>query len=212
MKPSQALMLLFLTPGLAFAQALAAPSKSSEPASTARESTSQAGEKAAASSAEAEGKKDFGLPKGFRSIELGMSIDEVEGLLKKDGLFDYRGPSDVSLLPSPNMSLIEVEGLSFVKRGFFQFYEGKLWVMAFFLNPDKIDHYSIYSSLTAKYGEPGLIDPKEARWEDASMRLALERPLTLRYMDMGVFNRLNEGSEAREGLRELERQNFLEGL
>ena len=83
-----------------------------------------------------------------------MSIDEVEGLLKKDALFSYHGPSDVSLLPSPNMSLIEVEGLSFVKRAFFQFYDGKLWVMVFFLNSDKIDHYSIYSSLTGKYGDP----------------------------------------------------------
>ena len=200
-------MLIFLAPSLAFAQALAAPSQPTASAPPAQESASQAGTKAAA-----EGKKGSLLPRGFRSIELGMSIDEVEGLLKKDALFDYRGPSDVSLLPSPNMSLIEVEGLSFVKRAFFQFYEGKLWVMAFFLNPDKIDHYSIYSSLTAKYGEPGLIDPKEARWEDASMRLALERPLTLRYMDMGVFNRLNEGGEAREGVRELERQNFLGGL
>ena len=33
-----------------------------------------------------------------------MSIDEVEGLLKKDVLFSYHGPSDVSLLPSPNMT------------------------------------------------------------------------------------------------------------
>jgi hypothetical protein len=84
--------------------------------------------------------------------------------------------------------------------------------MVFFLNPDKIDHYSIYASLTAKYGEPGLIDPREARWEDSSLRLALERPLTLRYMDMAVFKKLNEGGEAREGVRELERQDFLGGL
>jgi len=210
MKPSQALMLLLLTPGLAFAQALATPSPSSAPAQQVQGVPSQAGAKTAASPNE--GKRGPGLPKGFRDIELGMSIDEVEGLLKKDALFDYRGPSDVSLLPSPNMSLIEVEGLSFVKRAFFQFYEGKLWVMAFFLNPDKIDHYSIYASLTAKYGEPGLIDPREARWEDSSLRLALERPLTLRYMDMVVFKKLNAGSEAREGVRELERQDFLGGL
>jgi hypothetical protein len=210
MKSSQALMLLILTPCLAFAQALAAPSPSSAPAQRAQGAASPAGAKAETSSSE--GKKGPGLPKGFRDIELGMSIDEVESLLKKDALFDYRGPPDVSLLPSPNMSLIEVEGLSFVKRAFFQFYEGKLWVMVFFLNPDKIDHYSIYASLTAKYGEPGLIDPREARWEDSSLRLALERPLTLRYMDMAVFKKLNEGGEAREGVRELERQDFLGGL
>ena len=205
MKSHYALALLFLAPSLVFAQAVAAPQPSGS--SPVRAASPQAGAQVAT-----EVKNASGLPKGFRSIELGMSIDEVEGLLTKDSLFSYRGPSDVSLLPSPNMSLIEVEGLSFVKRAFFQFYDGKLWVMVFFLNSDKIDHYSIYSSLTAKYGEPILIDPKEARWEDASIRLALERPLTLRYMDMAVFNKLNEGNQAREGARELDLKDFLGGL
>jgi hypothetical protein len=203
MKSHHVLALLLLAPSLAFAQAVAAP----QPSTPTQKAAPQAGAQAAA-----EGEKPSGLPKGFRGIELGMSIDEVEGLLKKDALFSYHGPSDVSLLPSPNMSLIEVEGLSFVKRAFFQFYDGKLWVMVFFLNSDKIDHYSIYSSLTGKYGDPALIDPKEARWEDASIRLALERPLTLRYMDMAVFNKLNEGSAAREGTRELDLKDFLGGL
>jgi hypothetical protein len=205
MKSHYALALLLLAPSLAFAQAAAAPQPSDSPAT-------QAAAPQAGAQATTEVKKASGLPKGFRSVELGMSLDQVEGLLQKDSLFSYRGPSDVSLLPSPNMSLIEVEGLSFVKRAFFQFYDGKLWVMVFFLNSDKIDHYSIYSSLTAKYGEPALIDPKEARWEDASIRLALERPLTLRYMDMAVFNKLNEGSQAREGVRELDLKDFLGGL
>jgi hypothetical protein len=141
-----------------------------------------------------------------------MDRDAVIAALKKDPIFAYRGPEDISLLPSPNQSLIEVAGVSFVKRGYFQFYEGKLWVMILELNSDKVDHYSIYTSLVSKYGEPALLDPKEARWEDKAGRMALERPLTLRYMDMVVYEKLREGASAKESSQELDRQGFLSGL
>jgi hypothetical protein len=157
-----------------------------------------------------------GAPKApsrsFRGVELGMDREAAIAALKSDSIFAYRGPEDISLLPSPNQSLIEVAGLSFVKRGYFQFFEGKLWVMILELNPDKVDHYSIYTSLVNKYGEPALIDPKEARWEDKTTRMALERPLTLRYMDMTVYAKLREGQSAQASSQELDRQGFLGGL
>lgn len=153
-----------------------------------------------------------GLPRSFHGVELGMDRDTVIAALKKDPIFGYRGPEDVSLLPSPNQSLIDVSGLSFVRRGFFQFYDGKLWTMILILNPDKVDHYSVYTSLAAKYGEPKLLDPKEARWEDGSTRVALERPLTLRYMDMKVYTKLSQGSAAQASVDELDREDFLKGL
>jgi hypothetical protein len=150
--------------------------------------------------------------RAFRGLELGMDRESAITALKKDPIFAYRGPEDISLLPSPNQSLIEVSGLSFVKRGYFQFYEGKLWTMILELNPDKVDHYSTYTSLVGKYGEPTLIDPKEARWEDKATRMALERPLSLRYMDMTVYEKLREGASAKASVEELDRQGFLGGL
>jgi hypothetical protein len=150
--------------------------------------------------------------RAFRGVELGIDRDSAITAIKKDPIFAYRGPEDISLLPSPNQSLIEVSGTSFVKRGYFQFYEGKLWTIILELNPDKVDHYSIYTSLVKKYGEPILIDPKEARWEDKATRMALERPLSLRYMDMTVYGKLSEGQSAKASVEELDRQGFLGGL
>ncbi len=148
----------------------------------------------------------------FGGVELGMDRDTVIEALKKNHLFAYRGPEDVSLLPSPNQSLIEVSGLSYVKRGYFQFLEGRLWTIIIVLDPTKIDHYSIYTTLVGKYGEPVLLDPKEARWEDESVRMALERPLTLRYMDMKVYQKLRDEAGAKQSFEELDRGNFLKGL
>jgi hypothetical protein len=182
-------------------------------------SWAQAAAAPAAPAASAAQGADKGSAKGvappsrsFRGIELGMDRDSAIAALKKDPIFAYRGPEDLSLLPSPNQSLIEVAGLSFVRRGYFQFVEGKLWVLILVLDADKVDHYSVYTSLVAKYGEPNLIDPKESRWEDASTRMALERPLTLRYMDMAAYGKLREGAGAKESVRELDRQGFLGGL
>ena len=152
------------------------------------------------------------LPSDFRGIKLGMGLEEVQALLQKDSIFHYRGPEDVSLLPTKNQSLVEATGSSFVQRAFFQFQDGKLWVIILMLNPDKIDHFSVYSSLSAKYGDPGIMGPREARWEDKSVRISLERPLTLRYMDLKVLQGIQEGGVAKEGIEEIERQDFLGGL
>jgi hypothetical protein len=194
---------------------LALACAASAAAETAGSAAPTVGTGAAAGSPEAAAPAKGGITapaRSFHGLELGMDRESAIAALQKDKIFSYRGPEDLSLLPSPNQSLIEVSGLSFVKRGYFQFYEGKLWTMILELNADRVDHYSVYTSLVSKYGEPALLDPKESRWEDKTTRMALERPLTLRYMDMTVYGRLREGSSAKESTRELDRQGFLGGL
>ena len=45
-------------------------------------------------------------PRGFRSIRLGMELEQVKQLLIEDPLFDYRGDPDISFLPLPPQTLI----------------------------------------------------------------------------------------------------------
>lgn len=199
---------------LALAAVLAASAQTSgSPADATKGAASGTAAGTAPNAAPAASSKKAEAPaRAFRGVELGMDRDTAIAALKKDPVFSYRGPEDLSLLTSPNQSLIEVSGLSFVKRGFFQFYEGKLWTMILELNTDKVDHYSVYTSLVAKYGEPLLLDPKEARWEDKATRMAIERPLTLRYMDMAVYAKISAGESAKASTQELDRQGFLGGL
>jgi hypothetical protein len=215
-RPRATSIALALIAGLAIATPLAMPAQTSPapvapaPGAPAAPAPDAAAPPASANASPAEGPK--GPASSFRGIELGSDREAVIAALKKDPIFSFRGPEDLSLLPSPNQSLIEVSGTSFVKRGYFQFYDGKLWVMILELNPDKVDHYSIYTSLVAKYGEPQSLDPKEVRWEGAKTRMALERPLTLRYMDLEVYAKLREGAGAKASAQELDRQGFLKGL
>lgn len=153
-----------------------------------------------------------GLPRGFRGVELGMSLSEVETVLKTDELFLYRGGPDVTLLPRPDEKLLEVQGLSYVKRAFFQFHEDKLFSAIYVLNPEKMDHYSVFTRLSDRYGKPGSLSPRESVWSDGSVRLSLERPLTVKYLDLGTLEKFMQGGQARQSWEDLSRQDFLESF
>jgi len=148
-------------------------------------------------------------PRSFRAYTLGMSMDEVQDALKADSLFFYRGEVDVSLLPRPNETLLEVSGLDFIRRAFFQFHEDRLFVMIFSMNERKIDHYSIFTTMAGKYGRPTSLTPAESIWLGEQTRVAIERPLAVKYIDMTIFNQLKEAGEALESWENLLRQDFL---
>lgn len=150
------------------------------------------------------------LPLGFNRLLLGMNFNEVEQELKADGNFRYRGAPDVSLLRSPNDSLIECEGLFFIDRASFQFKDDTLFSITLILNTNTLGYYTMFSTLQSKYGDPDWLSPEKAVWENEEIQLALERPLRLKYIAKPVLDELKRGSERAESLRRIERERFLE--
>lgn len=138
-----------------------------------------------------------------------MTVDEVETALKQDPYFDYRGPPDLSMLASPNESLIETQGYSFIRRAFFQFYDKKLYIMTLMLNPSEISYYTMYTTLIAKFGQSTSLSPEEVVWESTDYRLSLERPLSVKYIDKSVFDRLKEAGKMKQSDRSVSRDQFL---
>lgn len=148
-------------------------------------------------------------PTGFGSLRLGMTLDETRAALERELSFDYRGEPEVSFLPRRERQLLEVQGRRFVRRGFFQFVDGRLYSIILDLNDDVLDHYGLYTQLTDKYGESTRLNPREILWLFEEVRLTLERPLTVKYVDDAVYQRLlQEGAET-ESLREIVRDDFL---
>jgi hypothetical protein len=150
------------------------------------------------------------VPAGFREFSLGMDFDALKAALQRDRLFSFRGDRDVSFLPNREQSLIETTGFSFIRRAFFQLRDGKLFIMAFNLDTSLVDHYSVYTAFVRKYGEPVSLNPREAVWESEAVRVAVERPLTVKYIDKQVFNELVSESETEESAELLRRQEFLD--
>jgi hypothetical protein len=139
-----------------------------------------------------------------------MNIDDLKKALMADPLFGYRGDPDVSLLPRSHQYLIECEGASYIHQAYFQFANERLLTMIFVLDPEKLDHYSLFSALSAKYGQPASLSPQESVWQSDSVRLSLERPLTVKYIDEAAFMTLVGKSGAPSDLENLSREKFIE--
>jgi hypothetical protein len=150
------------------------------------------------------------LPTGFRSIALGMGLDQVKAALKADPLFRYRGDPDVSFLPQTSQYLIECDGTTYLRRAYFQFADSRLFIMILVLDTLKLDHYSLFSALSAKYGPPSSLSPQETVWQSAPVRFSLERPLTVKYIDNKTFSAVLSKAVTSGDLDRLSREKFIE--
>ena len=149
------------------------------------------------------------VPRQFRELILGMPLDDLRSALTRDPLFRFRGERDVSFLPIRQEILVETTGNSFIRRAHFQLSGGEVFIMAFSLNTRFIDHYSVFTSFVNKYGQPVSLSPTEAIWENDETRVSIERPLTVKYIDMTVFDRLREESRTRAAGETQRREEFL---
>jgi hypothetical protein len=203
---------VLLSGNIIFAQSAQTQSKQSQPAQT-QPAQSQPAQSQPAQSASTTTQT---LPDGFEGITLGMTVDEVKSALLKNLEFGYRGDRDVSLLPGENRVLIETDasrtGYSYLSRCWFQFYQDKLYIITINLNQEKMDHYSIFSTLCKKYGNPNSLDPEKSLWQNDTVIMTLERPLTLKYTDKAVFDKLQNESLVNKSAQEMSRDEFLEGL
>ncbi|MBO7122795.1 MAG: hypothetical protein J6V90_05895 [Treponema sp.] len=157
------------------------------------------------------------LPKGYGGVELGMSLDSAKQALKSKSDFGYAGDRDVSLLPGDARVLIETDSRNMQKHGFltqcwFQFYKENLYSIILNLNPERVDHYSVYTALVKKYGEPNDFSPERSVWKNDSVTMSLERPLTLKYTDNKTMDDLSQKSLVQKNGWEVTRQMFLDEL
>ena len=149
------------------------------------------------------------LPRQFRNLALGMGLEDLKSALTRDSLFTFRGDRDVSFLPVKEQTLVETTGLSYIRRAYFQLVQESVYIMSFSLDTRFMDHYSVFTAFIKKYGEPLSLSPAEAIWDDGETRVSIERPLTVKYIDKTVFNRLIEESRTEEKLQLLLREEFL---
>ena len=157
------------------------------------------------------------LPHGYSKISLGMSVDEVKEALKSNAQFGYRGERDVSLLPGENRTLIETDTsrtapYSYLDRCWFQFHDDRLYIITITMKAERMDHYSLFKTLTDKYGNPDSLSPSKSEWSDDSVIMTLERPLTIRYTDKQVFDDLQSKSLVEKSVTEQTKEMFLNGL
>ena len=155
------------------------------------------------------------LPDGYGDVHLGMSLEETKNQLLKNPDFGYSGVRDVSLLPGDARILIETNatggrGSPFLTQCWFQFYNEQLYIITININPQKTDYYSMFTTLTQKYGDPESLDPQKAVWRTKDITMMLEKPLSVKYIDNETFDMLKTASTIEKSYEEKNQQSFLE--
>lgn len=157
------------------------------------------------------------IPDGYKSITLGMTLSETKEALLKDSDFGYHGDRDVSLMPLTKQTLIETDseygyGSNFLRHCYFQFNEDKLYIITINMNPERLDYYSLFTTLCDKYGEPTSFNPQSAIWKNDDVTMSLEKPLTLKYVDNKTFTSVQNYSNVPKAGTEITRDQFLDEL
>ena len=155
------------------------------------------------------------LPDGYGDVHLGMSLDETKKQLIKNADFGYAGDRDVSLLPGDARVLIETNAASgrgspFLTQCWFQFYNKKLYIITINVNTQKVDYYSMFTTLCQKYGQPDTLDPEKAVWKNDTVTMQLEKPLSIKYIDNETFDMLKTAATVEKSYEEKTQQMFLD--
>lgn len=157
------------------------------------------------------------LPHGYKNIMLGMSLEETKENLVKNPDFGYHGDRDVSLIPGSSKTLIETDaqkglGSNFLTRCWFQFTFNELYIITININQEKMDYYSVFTTLQNKYGKPTSFSPQAATWKNDEVTMSLEKPLTLKYIDNKLFEETQNYSNIQASPAEVTREMFLDEL
>jgi hypothetical protein len=152
------------------------------------------------------------LSREFFGVSLKAGLDSVKDALQGHPYFFYRGDPDVSFLPQTTKTVIDCEGRYSVRRGLFQFSGESLYIMTLYLNPERVDYFSVFAALTKKYGRPVSLNPTAAVWQNDETRISREKPLTFKYIDRETFDNLRTEGETQRSLEEQSRQQFLDSF
>jgi hypothetical protein len=71
-------------------------------------------------------------------------------------------------------------------------------------------YYSMFTTLTKKYGEPDSLNPQKAVWKNEQTTLSLEKPLTIKYIDNELFDSTQNYSNLPKTGTEITREMFLD--
>ena len=77
------------------------------------------------------------------------------------------------------------------------------------MDEDKIDFYTFQTQFNSKYGIPNSLDPSGMIWENSTNRVSLEYPLSVKYVNLDVFNSLLTESQLNKSNEEIQREDFI---
>lgn len=152
------------------------------------------------------------LNSGYKDIKLGMSKDQVSGLLKKSVDFDAQREEVLSIRLEPDSEIISAKGRGYINRAYFHFSKGVLFQIFMLFDHKKIDYYSLLKNNTKKYGNPQNFDPESSSWENKEIKIVIEKPSSIKYLFLPIWNDLIKKDSSPDDLNLEMRNKFIDNL
>ncbi|MBN2546467.1 MAG: hypothetical protein JXB50_11770 [Spirochaetes bacterium] len=152
------------------------------------------------------------LSDGYKDIKLGMNKDQVMKIINSSPDFNPLKEELLTVRLEPDTEIITTEGLGFIELAYFHFHNEQLFQILFKISEEKIGYYTLLKSLTAKFGNPKKLNPKKAFWENDRTKIIIEKPCTLKYQFLPVWNTLITKDNSTDTINKIIRDEFLKDL
>ena len=84
--------------------------------------------------------------------------------------------------------------------------------MIFAINENKMDHYSVFTSLSGKYGKPASLSPSESVWADGVTQPVGRAAAGGKVHRSATFDAIKAAGAAEVSMEELLRADFLDSF
>lgn len=152
------------------------------------------------------------LFKGYKDFKLGMSKSEVEEMLKKSEDFIPIKEEILSVRIEPDTQIIAIEGTTFIDIAYFHFNNDRLFQIFLKINDKKIGYYILLKRFTEKFGNPSYLEPKRVFWQNEEVKIVIEKPCSLKYIYLPIWNELLKKDDKLKNYEEQGREIFIENL
>jgi hypothetical protein len=132
------------------------------------------------------------IARGYRGVELGMHIDKVREVLKKDRLLEIDIRTDFGDMDEEPYHMIRARNVPYINSIYYQFgttesVKKQLFAIIIHFNKEYNDFHYLMNKMKKKYGEPSLLTPTTANWENNKTKIILNSPSTVKYIDIELY-------------------------
>ncbi len=128
------------------------------------------------------------LSNGYKEIRLGMTLEEVRQIINSMPEFNPIREEILQIRIEPDKQILTTEGYSFVSKAYFHFDNDRLYQILLKFNQNKIGYFNLLSTFRSRFGEPAFINPSKSYWQNERVRITIEKPATIKYLDRQIWN------------------------
>ena len=154
---------------------------------------------------------------GFKDINLGSTREDTINAILSDRTMilprKYMTGS-VDITAEESATFLALEENKFYRSGYFIFKNDSLYSITIYFQPNQVDFLELLSALNSKYDKGAFLDANTVAWQNGNMRIILERPSIIKYINMNNITTTSETRirEKEETPSQNERNEILEGL